>query len=210
VTKSLTDVLGRMGADVDALDELPLPVYVIDRNGMVVWLNRAGVELFGPHLPRSFVEFIPPDYRSGARDTFTKNILGTEKSSVYDAELLDRNGRRRRAEVSSVSLSDHARAVGVFGVIDVESGPQAHPLPGVKLTPRQFEVLRYLEAGRATSEIAEIMGLSRETVRNHVRAVLRALGVHSRLEAVIEARRLRLLSDPIDESSARPDDSKVS
>ena len=38
-----------------------------------------------------------------------------------------------------------------------------------------------------TDDMAAAMGLSRETVRNHVRALLRRLGVHSRLEAVTTA-----------------------
>jgi DNA-binding NarL/FixJ family response regulator len=50
-------------------------------------------------------------------------------------------------------------------------------------------VLRLLEHGRSTRQIAQQLHLSPETVRNHVRAVLRALGVHSRLEAVALARR---------------------
>jgi DNA-binding NarL/FixJ family response regulator len=57
------------------------------------------------------------------------------------------------------------------------------------LTPRQSEVVRLLEHGRSTRQIAEELHLSPETVRNHVRALLRALGVHSRLEAVALARR---------------------
>jgi DNA-binding NarL/FixJ family response regulator len=40
------------------------------------------------------------------------------------------------------------------------------------------------ERGRATTEIAEELQLSTETVRNHVRRLLRAVGAHSRLEAV--------------------------
>jgi DNA-binding NarL/FixJ family response regulator len=56
------------------------------------------------------------------------------------------------------------------------------------LTPRQAEVLRLLEHGRSTDQIADELHLSRETVRNHIRHILQALGVHSRLEAVAVAR----------------------
>jgi DNA-binding CsgD family transcriptional regulator len=44
-------------------------------------------------------------------------------------------------------------------------------------------------------QIADALGISRETVRNHVRGILRTLGVHSRLEAVVEAHRRGLLGD---------------
>lgn len=63
----------------------------------------------------------------------------------------------------------------------------------VSLTPRQREVLVLLGEGLSTAAIAARLDLSKETVRNHVRAVLQELGAHSRLEAVIEARRRGLL-----------------
>jgi DNA-binding NarL/FixJ family response regulator len=72
-------------------------------------------------------------------------------------------------------------------VTDIEEDAEApfHP----HLTPRQAEVLRLLEHGRSTQQIADDLHLSLETVRNHIRGILRALGVHSRLEAVAVARR---------------------
>ena len=52
-----------------------------------------------------------------------------------------------------------------------------------------------LEHGRSTRQIAQELHLSQETVRNHVRHVFRALGVHSRLEAVALARRQHLFAN---------------
>jgi DNA-binding NarL/FixJ family response regulator len=49
-------------------------------------------------------------------------------------------------------------------------------------------VLRLLEHGRSTKQIAAELHLSPETVRNHIRRLLKALGVNSRLEAVAAAR----------------------
>ncbi|HSX21321.1 MAG TPA: LuxR C-terminal-related transcriptional regulator [Gaiellaceae bacterium] len=189
----LTSVLCKLGAGIDELEDLPMPVYVIDKTGTEVWHNKAAVELFGEVLPRPFTDFVAPDYRAAAKDAFTKKMLGTQKASAYELEVLDKNGHRRKAEIASVLLSGGGHGVGVFGVVDVQARPPAPQLPGAKLTPRQFEVLRHLAAGRMTSEIADLMGVSRETVRNHVRGLLRALRVHSRLEAVIEARRLKLI-----------------
>lgn len=79
--------------------------------------------------------------------------------------------------------------IGVFGqILDVEEEEPAPRHPD--LTPRQSEVLRLLERGRSTEQIAGELQLSVETVRNHIRGVLRALDVHSRLEAVAMARRV--------------------
>jgi DNA-binding CsgD family transcriptional regulator len=58
------------------------------------------------------------------------------------------------------------------------------------LTPRQQQVLARLADGMPAKVIAARLGLAEATVRNHVRGVLGALGVHSQLEAVAKARRL--------------------
>jgi LuxR family maltose regulon positive regulatory protein len=54
-------------------------------------------------------------------------------------------------------------------------------------------VLRQLAAGKSTRDIAEALGISIETVRNHVRGITSRLGVHSRLEAVIRAHELGIV-----------------
>jgi DNA-binding NarL/FixJ family response regulator len=54
-------------------------------------------------------------------------------------------------------------------------------------------VLRFLEQGRSTDQIARELHLSTDTVRNHIRHILRALNAHSRLEAVSIGRREHLV-----------------
>ena len=67
--------------------------------------------------------------------------------------------------------------------------PEAHQkLPSMKeigLTPRQAEVLSLLLQGLPNKLIARQLNLSVETVKDHVAAVLRALGVSSRTQAVL-------------------------
>jgi len=55
----------------------------------------------------------------------------------------------------------------------------------VGLTPRQAEVLSLLLQGLPNKLIARQLNLSVETVKDHVAAVLRALGVSSRTQAVL-------------------------
>jgi two-component system, NarL family, response regulator LiaR len=60
-----------------------------------------------------------------------------------------------------------------------------------RLTPREWEVLDLLCAGKSTDDIADALVLSAETVRSHIKNLLRKLGVSSRQAAVAEAQRLR-------------------
>jgi DNA-binding NarL/FixJ family response regulator len=57
------------------------------------------------------------------------------------------------------------------------------------------EVLRLLSKGRSTAEIATELGLRQTTIRNHIASLLAALalGVHTRLQAVIAARKACLI-----------------
>ena len=64
---------------------------------------------------------------------------------------------------------------------------------GAVLRPRELEVLTLLAAGKPTEEIADDLGLAVETVRSHVKSILRKLRVHSRSEAVALGQRRGLV-----------------
>jgi NarL family two-component system response regulator LiaR len=67
------------------------------------------------------------------------------------------------------------------------------------LTAREWEVIDLLKATQSTDEIAAHLVLSTETVRSHVKNILRKLKVRSREEAVAAADRMRnapLVDDP--------------
>jgi DNA-binding NarL/FixJ family response regulator len=64
--------------------------------------------------------------------------------------------------------------------------------PGpAKLSPRQTEVLGILALGKTNREISEDLQLSEATVKAHVQAILRGLGVRNRAEAIAEIARLQ-------------------
>jgi two-component system nitrate/nitrite response regulator NarL len=59
--------------------------------------------------------------------------------------------------------------------------------PFDSLTPRENEILSLLAEGQSNKVIARNLGISDGTVKLHVKAILRKLGIHSRVEAAVLA-----------------------
>ena len=57
------------------------------------------------------------------------------------------------------------------------------------LTPREVEILDYVAQGNSNKEIARILSISDQTVKNHITSILRKLAVNDRTQAVIYALR---------------------
>jgi len=182
------EALRAMGADLEgALEHINVPSYVIDRVGVIRWMNEAARLRAGDQVGRQFTSVVHPEDTRRARDLFTRKVIGNATVTDGAVSIVDDAGVRISVEVSSVPLKRGDHVVGVFGqVTDVVEEP--HPHPDLHLTPRQAEVLQLLERGRSTQQIADELHLSRETVRNHVRHLLHAIGASSRLEAVAVAR----------------------
>jgi PAS domain S-box-containing protein len=175
------------GGDLErALADVGVPSYVLDTSGGVRWINAAAERLLGDVRGRHFTSVVAPEDTRRARELFARKVLGTSASTDATGVLVSTAGARVAVEISSVPLVSGERVVGVFGLFDGHPDRNAAPHP--HLTPRQVEVLRLLEQGRSTRQIAAELHVSIETVRNHLRRLFKALGVHSRLEAVAAAR----------------------
>ncbi len=72
-----------------------------------------------------------------------------------------------------------------------------------QLSPRERQVLELLAAAHTTEEISLELGLVTETVRTHVKAILRKLDAHSRQEAIAVARKRGLVVPSFQSLSGR-------
>lgn len=110
----------------------------------------------------------------------------------------------RRSDVADElpSALDVVRDGGVFvpPVVAMRPGGEplmtvAGPVPagffredaGKQLTPRQREILSMIRAGRSNLEIAEALDLTVGTVKIHITAIFKALGVRNRTQAMVAA-----------------------
>src|SRR5687767_4752124 len=93
---------------------------------------------------------------------------------VHVLAAIDENGRL-------------ARALAAMGAVPADAPACIPALPDATappLTAREQEILQWVAGGLQNKEIAQKLGLSLATVRNHVHNVLEKLEVHSKLEAV--------------------------
>ena len=175
------------------LRRVKVPSFVAASDGTITWGNDAAERMFGDLRGRSFTTVVVPEDVPVVRQQLERKLQGAS-STDYEVDVFTADGRRRRAEISSVPIENGDHCHAVFGV--VLPGKPREPAPRAsRLTARQDQVLQLLGEGASTEQIAEMLHLSKETVRNHIRHVLRALGAHSRLEAVAKAHQQGLLRE---------------
>ncbi len=86
-----------------------------------------------------------------------------------------------------LSLPDvAAQVLGAFRQMAVDEDTQSVYSP---LSPRELQVLELVAAGRTNKEIALLLDISNQTVKNHVSSILRKLAVNDRTQAVVYAMR---------------------
>lgn len=193
-SRASLEELRRLAPDLaPSVARLKMPAYILDRTATVRWMNDAALAHFGDLRGKRIAQIVEPAFAARAREEFTAKLLGTTVSTEATVELRTADGKRATAEVSSTQLLDDGAVVGVFGLANPTDEPMPPASTSAHLTPRQHDVLRRLAAGDSTERIAADLGISIETVRNHIRAILHRLEVHSRLEAVIRAHELGLV-----------------
>ncbi len=101
-----------------------------------------------------------------------------------------------RVVAEGQSLISPSMAVKLIDEFKQMSKPEREPMPGLRLTERELEVLRLVATGKNNREIAKDLFISENTVKNHVRNILEKLQLHSRMEAVMYAVKEKLLDLP--------------
>jgi DNA-binding NarL/FixJ family response regulator len=71
-------------------------------------------------------------------------------------------------------------------VVQSFSKPAAEPAASVALSPREKEVLALVARGYINKEIADMLGITDDTVRGHLKNIYEKLHVRSRTEAAMK------------------------
>ncbi len=90
------------------------------------------------------------------------------------------------AALNMMVINAYNRAVDIKKIFESEND--------IALTKRQRECLNWVQLGKSNDDIAAILGISSNTVKDHIEAAKRTFGVGTRIEAVVQARRAKLIS----------------
>jgi DNA-binding CsgD family transcriptional regulator len=194
-TVPVADLVRALSADIlDTLDPIRVPAFIVDSQRRLRWQNAASIELLGDLRGRldSSIGLDSKDLEC-VRAAYVRKVNGATHSEV-EVSLPRPNGTPVRLALSSVPLRDpDGVLIGTFGVAQVIGELESAAAKVGPLSPREHETLTLLAEGHSTATMAERMGIAKETVRNHVKRVLRALDARSRVEAVAKARRIGLI-----------------
>jgi PAS domain S-box-containing protein len=176
------------------LARVSVPSYVLDRSGKIRWLNGAAKKIVGDVVGHHFTDVVAPEHERRSREAFARKLLAGDVTD-FELNVVRPDGTRVPVEISSAPIEEHGHIVGVFGLAQPErtETPARRTNRTVELTARQHEILLLLAEGWSTREIADRLVLSQDTIRNHIREILRRLRVHSRIAAVAAARQQGLL-----------------
>jgi DNA-binding CsgD family transcriptional regulator len=178
---------------VYALEGLQFPAFIVDRDRRVRWQNAAATALVGDLCGKLDRTFVAPEDLGRVRDAFARKQMGALHTE-YEATLMRADGTRVRLAVSSVALRGaNGTVIGSFALARVVGQVKPTSEAAPRLTARQRQTLTLLAAGYSTSQMADLMGLSKDTVRNHVKRLLQRLNARSRVEAVAKGRRASLI-----------------
>lgn len=120
--------------------------------------------------------------RAGAAAYFPKDVTPrrlvesvrqvSEGNYVVDDEVLD------KPEVATWLIQQFDKVAYVDGSLNDMFAP---------LSPREMEILQHIAKGQSNKEVAYELGISRQTVKNHMTSILRKLAVNDRTQAALYA-----------------------
>ena len=123
--------------------------------------------------------------------TDERDLIAALQAGAQGYLLKDMEPDELIAALKNILAGDTVVAKELTGILArvVQGGGEERraPLAFSDLTPREREILCHLADGRSNKVIARVLGITDGTVKLHVKAILRKLAVHSRVEAAVIA-----------------------
>jgi DNA-binding NarL/FixJ family response regulator len=191
-------VLGTTGVNEEvlkAIDNLPPDVALLDLDGP----SESGLELArkikqrSPNIGVVILTSNPDDSQLFlALKAQAVAYLNKEVTAQQLIEIIRRVAKGEHpineALTNRPKVAEHV--LQQFQELSSKSESEAYISP---LTPREVEILNYIAQGYLNKQIAAELGISEQTIKNHVTSILRKLNANARTEAVVVAIRQGLI-----------------
>jgi PAS domain S-box-containing protein len=211
------------GKLVRALDKCADAAFTLSGDGEIRSWNRAAERLFGytaaEALQRRIADLLEPRGLLGTLvdDTYCERAIHDGHVMTMDMRVRTRTQRRLWVRVSALVFeADRAgpamivhlahditaekrmaklsqRFAEVARRIVVERDGEPRFVPVSPLSPQEQRILHSLARGASPAVVAKSIGISTQTLRNHLHHVNQKLGTHNRPEAVVHATRRKLI-----------------
>jgi len=163
-------------------------------------LNREGMELarvVKQHVPSvAVIVMAPAPNDEGLFMAIKARAAGYVSRDISSDELINIIRRASRGEypLNDSFLSQPKVAAQVLEQFqDFSWGKGVEPFVS-PLTPRETQILNYMAKGYLNKQIAGMLDISEQTIKNHVTSILRKLDANARTQAVITAVRRGIIS----------------
>ena len=185
-------VLGTTGINNDvlqAIDNMPPDVALLDLDGP----SESGLDLArrikarSPNIGVITLTSNPDDNQLFL--ALKAQAVAYLNKEVTEPQLIETVRRVARGEhpINESLTNRHKLAEHVlqqFQELTSKSEAEQYISP---LTPREIEILDYIAQGFLNKQIAAELGISEQTIKNHVTSILRKLNANARTEAVVVA-----------------------
>jgi len=190
-TEDIT-IVGTTGINDNVLrsiDNLPPDVALLDLDGAA----EGGLDLAkklkqrSPNIGVVLLTSNPDDNQLFA--ALKAQAVAYLNKEVTEQQLIDTIRRVAKGEHPiNESLTDRPKlaehVLQQFQELSSRSEAEAFISP---LTPREIEILEFIAKGYLNKQIAAELGISEQTIKNHVTSILRKLNANARTEAVVVA-----------------------
>jgi PAS domain S-box-containing protein len=169
-----------------------------DETGTITYVNERLAHMTGylrvDLLGRPLATFVPEHGQHDLEQGKAPRPWGSQRG--YDLVLRRADGHELEVTLTPYPLfDDQGQNRGNFAIVAERGNPsQARDGNGSdserlgdrqrleSLSPREQEILGEVLSGKRVTDIAQTLSISRHTVRNHLKAIYRKLGVHSQVE----------------------------
>ncbi len=111
------------------------------------------------------------------KDCSTEQLIDTIKQA-YNGEYPINESLTTQPKIAEHILKQFQSLASMGKALETIAAP---------LTPREIEILNYIASGNSNKQIANILSISEQTIKNHVSAILRKLNANDRAHAVVMA-----------------------